>query len=271
MTMDRPLGSFLRSCRLSGTADTVSPHSARSLTAKAVAGRAGISVSYYRKLESGRRSSPSPTVVRALADALGLSGPWRDQLHALAGLLPDVESRPGRDAHGRVPALHRLAESLDGVPVMVATSDLDVVTTNHTWRLLYAQLPPASNWACQLLLESSAPSFYADWALVAKATVHHLRYRAENGPTQLRAQAVLRCLQGGTARSLGWQGPVVADGGVRRLRVRHATLGLLDFTHDVLLDAGAAEQRAHVLFPRDAQTAVLLQLLRDVPGAASQD
>ena len=93
---------------------------------------AGISGDYITRLEQGRAASPSSQVVEALARALRLSGPEREHLFRMAGLLP-----PGSQT---VPAqvtssVQRLLDRLTGTPVVVYDA---------TWTLLVANPPYAA-------------------------------------------------------------------------------------------------------------------------------
>ncbi|MEV7360340.1 helix-turn-helix transcriptional regulator [Kitasatospora sp. NPDC091276] len=58
-----------------------------------VAGRAGISVDYYTRLEQGRLPAPSGSVLDALARALLLDDDQRDYLRQLADLAPARRQR----------------------------------------------------------------------------------------------------------------------------------------------------------------------------------
>src|SRR3954469_14295658 len=80
-----------------------------------VADRAGVSVGYLTRLEQGRATNPSPLVVRALADALELSGDERELLFQLAGQLPPAQ-RMNREL---TPGLLRMLDRLQDLPVTV--------------------------------------------------------------------------------------------------------------------------------------------------------
>ncbi|MEU1177142.1 helix-turn-helix transcriptional regulator [Streptomyces sp. NPDC005820] len=87
--MGTPLGDFIRTRR-----DTTQPESlglpdhgrrrSPGLRRSDLAARAGISIEYLTRLEQGRDRNPSPAVVNALADGLGLAASEREHLRYLA-------------------------------------------------------------------------------------------------------------------------------------------------------------------------------------------
>ncbi len=88
---------------------------------------AGVSMDYLTRLEQGRASNPSASVLGSLARALRLSDVERDHLYQLAG-----QASPGDgviDTH--IPAsVLRLMDRLSDVPVMVTTVAAEIVAAN---------------------------------------------------------------------------------------------------------------------------------------------
>ncbi|MFF5984785.1 helix-turn-helix transcriptional regulator [Streptomyces olindensis] len=95
---------------------------------------AGLSVDYVLRLEQGRAKNPSDQVVGALARALQLSRPERDQLYRSAGLLPP---RDGTVNTHVPPGIQRLAARLGDVPIGVFAADWTLVWWNATWSALH--------------------------------------------------------------------------------------------------------------------------------------
>jgi transcriptional regulator with XRE-family HTH domain len=91
-----------------------------------VATLAGLSVEYLARLEQGRASHPSTSVIGPLARALRLSDAERNHLLVLAGHAPQTSARA--DPH-ITPALQRILDRLADTPVHV---------TDDTWRAIYA-------------------------------------------------------------------------------------------------------------------------------------
>lgn len=92
-----------------------------------VAALAGVSNSYYERLEQARAPRPSPQVLAALGTALRLTAVEREHLARLAGQVPpdtDAERAP-------VPAdARRLLDRLGPIPAYLADDRQDIVAWN---------------------------------------------------------------------------------------------------------------------------------------------
>ncbi|OIJ88655.1 hypothetical protein BIV25_36435 [Streptomyces sp. MUSC 14] len=153
--MASDLGDFLRSRRAAlapadlGFAAGAHRRRVPGLRREELALLAGISVDYYVRLEQGRTSNVSDTVLDAVADALRLDSDERSYLHRL-GRPP--RTRPGGHAPQHVrPGLLRLLEALDRVPALVLGRRLDILAWNTRAACVladFAALPPdARNFA----------------------------------------------------------------------------------------------------------------------------
>lgn len=98
-----------------------------------LAGLAGISVDYLTRLEQGRATSPSASVVEALARSLRLSDTERELIFQLAGL-----SAPGRGVVPTriTPGVQRLLDRLSGVPLVVYDAAWNLVLANAPYDAL---------------------------------------------------------------------------------------------------------------------------------------
>lgn len=94
-----------------------------------VAQLAGVSVDYVVRLEQGRGSRPSHSVLSALARALRLDDDERDELFNLAGTAPPP---PGRISDVVRPSVQRLIDRLADLPVMVMSAKGDMLAWNAT-------------------------------------------------------------------------------------------------------------------------------------------
>ncbi|MFD3519295.1 helix-turn-helix domain-containing protein [Streptomyces sp. NPDC058653] len=152
---------------------------------------AGVSVSYYTRLEQGQSQSASAEVLDAIARALRLGESERLHLHDLARA-----DRP-RQANGR-PAPERVTEAarqlldvLADVPALVLGRRSDVLAWNRMGHALFAgHLDPRApekagerpNMARLVFLDPHTRELYADWPGKARAVVGSLRIVAARHP-----------------------------------------------------------------------------------------
>ncbi|MDW5596252.1 helix-turn-helix transcriptional regulator [Conexibacter stalactiti] len=92
-----------------------------------VAQLAGLSVDYLARLEQGRATNPSPSVLAPLARALRLSDDERAHLFRVAG-----QAEPAQGAIKRhiTPSVQRVLDRLTDTPVMVIDASWQCVTSN---------------------------------------------------------------------------------------------------------------------------------------------
>ncbi|WP_221352706.1 helix-turn-helix transcriptional regulator [Streptomyces beigongshangae] len=139
---------------------------------------AGLSVDYVLRLEQSRAKNPSPQVVGALARALQLSRPERDQLYRGAGLLPPQDGTVGTHVP---PGVQRLVARLGDVPIGVFTADWSLVWWNTMWSALHGD--PATVPAAERNL---ARALFGDGP--ARALMSPVRF--EHGPDAFAASIV---------------------------------------------------------------------------------
>jgi transcriptional regulator with XRE-family HTH domain len=92
-----------------------------------VAQLAGLSVDYLARLEQGRASNPSPSVLAPLARALRLSDDERDHLFRVAG---HAEPAAGRISRHVTPGVQRVLDRLADVPVAVVDASWQLIAAN---------------------------------------------------------------------------------------------------------------------------------------------
>jgi transcriptional regulator with XRE-family HTH domain len=144
-----------------------------------LAALAGISVDYYIRLEQGRGSHPSRSVLEAIARALRLDPDETRHLHALT-VIGEPLRREHRRATDTVRAgTRRLLELLGHTPVFVLNPRMDVVAWNPLAAALlvdFDALPAARrNMVRLLFLDSAWRDLYVEWDVVALESVAHLR------------------------------------------------------------------------------------------------
>jgi transcriptional regulator with XRE-family HTH domain len=189
------LGEFLRARRA-----LLDPHDAglpviagrrrvAGLRREELAQLAGVSVSYYTRLEQGQSVNASEAVLDALAGALRLDEHERRHLHALASARPKRASRPPVE---RLDPLTRdLLRSLGDVPALVTGRRTDVLAWNALGHALIAgHVDPTSvdrpadrpNLARMLFLDGHTRELYVDWHRKARAVVNNLHHVAGRHP-----------------------------------------------------------------------------------------
>lgn len=154
---------------------------------------AGVSASYYTRLEQGQSTGASPEILDAIARALCLDEAERRHLHDLADA-----GRAGRRRHPARPkpervgtATRHLLSTLADVPALVTGRRAHILAWNQLGHALFAaHLSPDSperaderpNLARMLFLDPHTRELYADWPTKAKAVVENLRMVAGRHP-----------------------------------------------------------------------------------------
>ena len=179
-----PLGEFLQSRRSAirpqdaGLARYGARRRVSGLRREELAQLAGVSVSYYTRLEQGQANNVSDEVLEAIARALQLDPASRSHLFTLA--------RPGRAVPGRTrratsaPAgLHQMLAMMPGVPAMILSAATDVYAWNKLGHALLAwHLPEAPNMSRAIFLDPQMRELYTDWPGKARSIVAYLRLAA---------------------------------------------------------------------------------------------
>ncbi|MGW5737474.1 MULTISPECIES: helix-turn-helix transcriptional regulator [Streptomyces] len=141
---------------------------------------AGVSVDYYTRLERGRETNPSPSVIDALARALRLSGDAHERLHDLAELASGrlTEPRPTTDRTVRDSIL-RMLEALRPLPAYVVSRHNDLLAANPPGRNLLPGIwdwpPEKRNITRYLFLHPVGRALYVPWEETVANSVAHLR------------------------------------------------------------------------------------------------
>lgn len=139
------LGAFLRSRRAALDPEQVGlpTHGYRrvaGLRREELADLAGVSLTYYTRLEQGQAQNASDSVLDALARALRLSDIERVHLYALARPMAKHRAHHRRSFHVR-PETLRLLDAMSDVPAVLMARNQDVLAWNrlgvpcspHTW------------------------------------------------------------------------------------------------------------------------------------------
>lgn len=205
---------------------------------------AGVSSSYYTRLEQGQSLSASPEVLDAIAGALRLDEPERRYLHDLARA-GKGRTRARRPAPERVSEPTRqLLDALGETPAIVLGRRSDVLAWNRLGHALFAgHVDPGApevpaerpNMARLLFLDPHLRELYADWPSKAKAAVGALRLTAGQHPED----AALHALVGELSAKSGEFAAMWADHRIKPCTVaayemRHPLVGSLTVTQQTL-------------------------------------
>ena len=146
-----------------------------------VAALAGVSIDYLTRLEQGRDTNPSASVLAALSVALRLGDGERTHLAKLAALEQSHELCPTATplADDISPGVRHLLDQLDSTPAFVVGGIGDVVAWNAPWERLVAQLgmldDPRVNLARYVFTHPASRAVYVDWDAAADEQVARLR------------------------------------------------------------------------------------------------
>jgi transcriptional regulator with XRE-family HTH domain len=191
------LGDFLKSKRAVIAPESVglpavgNPRRVSGLRREEVAQLAAMSVDHYTRLEQGRVTTASDSVLNGIAAALRLTDAERTYLHVLAQ--PPARSRPGGVVDGGSgaglageaggesvgPLVRNLLGAMRDVPVLVIDPRGDIVAWNELAVALYfdfAELPfRERNMIRMLFLEPRVRGMHRNWDEVASASVARMR------------------------------------------------------------------------------------------------
>ena len=190
---DMELGRFLRARRTQTSPDQVGLpvgtglRRTPGLRREELATLAGISIDYYVRLERGKETRPSPSVLDALARALHLDDAEHQHLRELAAraarYAPEPAPPPSRTVR---PHLKLVLETLRPSPAYIVSRSMDLLAWNPGGLALYAGLAdwPATqrNLARYLFLHPTARTLFPDWDNQVRGCVARLRAVAGTAP-----------------------------------------------------------------------------------------
>jgi transcriptional regulator with XRE-family HTH domain len=268
------LGEFLRARRDQlQPADVGLPDSGRrrtpGLRREEVATLAGVSIDYLVRLEQGRDTRPSPSVIAALAAALLLDDGQRRQLYRLAMVSQSAELCPAPRplALAVAPTVTTLLEHL-GTPAFVVGPANDVLAWNDAWEHLVRPLglldDATPNLARHVFLHPDARTVYADWVGAADEQISRLHAATGRWGEDERFAALIDELR--TAPDFVRRWAIFASSEKRRgtTHIVHPDLGRLRLSYEVLLLPDEVDdQRLITWLPADDATATALARMGD--------
>jgi transcriptional regulator with XRE-family HTH domain len=277
-TATRRLGDFLRSRRAALVPEAVGlatfgRRRVPGLRREELAQLAGVSATYYTRLEQGQAKNASPSVIDALAVALRLDDDERAHLHALARAgAPGARPRPQRPQHVN-PAARQLLDAMPDVPAVVMGPRTEVLAWNALGHVLLAghvdvgaPADPARrpNLTRMLFLDAHTRELHRDWDAETQLAVASLRFIAADlrDDRELAELVGELTLKSPTFAALWAKHPVKrCTSGVKRMR--HPEVGDLELDYYVLHLPDTSGQRllTHTA-PAMSPSASALALLR---------
>lgn len=195
LTRSGELGDFLRTrrARLTPADLGLTSYGARrvpGLRREELAMLAGVSVTYYTRLEQGQSVNASASVIDAIGRALCLDEDERAHLHDLAKPAERKERRSRRPVRLR-PGIRTLIEAMGDVPALALGPSTDVLAWNRLGHALVAghvafdapeHAASRPNLTRMLFLDPHVRDLYADWDEEARRAVASLRLVAGRHP-----------------------------------------------------------------------------------------
>ncbi|WP_051783062.1 helix-turn-helix domain-containing protein [Lentzea aerocolonigenes] len=230
---------------------------------------AGVSSSYYTRLEQGHSSGASAEVVDALATALRLDDAERQHLHALA--------KPARRARRSPPehvsdATSQLLAALVDVPAIVLGRRSDVLAWNRPGHALFAghlDVARRPNMAELVFLDPHVRELYADWPGKAEAVVGNLRLVAGRHPDDAALHELVGRLSAKSSEFASlWAGHRVKACATAEYEMRHPLVGPLTVTQQTLGNGTGPDVVVATAAPGSASQAALALL---AVGATPRD
>lgn len=281
------LGAFLRASR-----DRISPREAGltlygdrrrvpGLRREELAMLAGLSSSYYTRLEQGQSNGASAQVLNSLAAALLLNDAERGHLFTLASHHDGtIRARTIRSADSADAAMVELLDSMPDTPAMVLGRRSEVLAWNHVGHALLAphleyDAPqhPSSRpvLATMVFLDPAMRALYADWPAKCRAVVGDLRLMVGNYPDDAALASLIGMLSmKSVAFASLWADNRVQARNTAVYEMQHPMIGRLSVTKQSLQSPGNAAQIlvTHTA-PAGSASREALALLHHVAEASS--
>lgn len=233
------LGQFLRAHRERlSPADAGLPGTRRrrvpGLRRDEVAALAGVSSSYYMRLEQGREQNPSRRVLDAVARVLQLGDDDIRRLYRLAQP-SSRRTRPPARVERVQPHLRQLIESWTRTPAFIIGHAQDILVTNPLADALYADFTESDNVLRMLFLDPAARGFYRSPERARTRAVADLQQTAGNTPDDPRILELVGELsvRSGEFRSL-WAREYTRVPPYEVKRMHHSAVGELELRHEAL-------------------------------------
>ncbi|MGW0087289.1 helix-turn-helix domain-containing protein [Streptomyces sp. NPDC003393] len=255
---DNELGSFLRSRRerLDPASAGVVDHTRRrvkGLRREELALLAGVSPSYYTRLEQGRDRNPSHEILQALARVLGLDDTERAYLWSLAMPSPAPAGNDAFPAHTVRPGVLHLLERWADLPAFVVAPNRDVLAGTPLAARVNPAWSPGHNLIEFTFLDPRAHEVYPDWEEITLQAVAGLRVTAVTRRPELDGFVASMRERSASFRAL-WDSHDVYERVVGEKRLAVHGLGILRLRFETFALAGPEGHVLYVYFPQPGGT-----------------
>ncbi|MEU9563231.1 helix-turn-helix transcriptional regulator [Streptomyces sp. NPDC048161] len=279
-----PLGAFLQARRAQlrpedvGLRDLGPRRRVAGLRREELAQLAGVSVSYYARLEQGQSRGASAEVLDAIARALLLDDHEREHLDRLAGTARHAPRLRRPRPEKLADETRDLLRAVDGVPAIVLGRRTDVLAWNALGHTLLAghldflgpDVPARRpNMSRMLFLDLHCQELYADWKRKARAVVGNLRIAVGKYPDDpLLAELIGELTMKSPEFVALWADHRVAPCDAATYELRHPVVGTVTVTQQTLAVARSPEQALIVCTtPAGSSSEEALALLRQSSGS----
>jgi transcriptional regulator with XRE-family HTH domain len=212
-----------------------------------VATLAGVSLSYYSRLEQGRELNPSLRVLEAMARVLQLGDEDKGELFRLAQPATRRTKSPVRVERVR-PHLRQLIESWTRTPAFIIGHAQDLLATNALADALYRDFAQHDNVLRMLFLDPAAKTFYRNADRARHHAVAALQQTATSTPEDPRILELVGELsvRSGEFRAL-WAREYTRVPPYEVKQVYHSVVGDLELRHEALNIRSAPGQQLVIL------------------------
>lgn len=268
------LGRFLRSRRAQLTPAAVGlPSTGRrrvpGLRRDEVAALAGVSASYYMRLEQGRELNPSRRVLEAVARVLQLDDEEKSALFRV--VQPSARRmRPPVRVERASPALRQLIGNWTKTPAFIIGHAQDILVANDLAAALYSDFSQRDNVLRMLFLDPAAKTFYRNPERARHRAVADLQQTAAQTPDDPRILELVGelAVRSGEFRSL-WAREYTQVPPYDVKRMHHSAVGDLELRHEALIIRSAPGQQLIILQAEpDSPSADALTLLGSISAPA---
>jgi transcriptional regulator with XRE-family HTH domain len=240
---------------------------------------AGVSSSYYTRLEQGHSRNASPEVLDAIAGALQLGEAERQHLRDLATSSSRRPTSRRPPVEHVDPALSQLLASIPSVPAIVLGRRSDVLAWNRLGHALLAGGIDFSavadpkrrpNMAEVVFLDPNSRELYADWLAKARAVVGNLRIVAGQFPDDPVLSSLVGTLSmASTQFAQMWAEHRIRPCASAVYEMHHSLVGALTLTQQTLRSVEHPEQTIVTCTAvPDSSSAEALVLLAHIVGGS---